>query len=401
MDGHELIVENLEDWDEDVTSETALSVDPDEFFAKSAFRIIYQTNNFFLPQIRDLIEKGEVLNLRPEYQRRLRWSTPQKSRLVESLLLNIPIPPVFFYESNSARYEVIDGQQRLNAVQEFIDGGFALTGLQVLKPLNGLRYLRCPPRIKRALDRSTLSAIVLLLESEPVSNRIGNLSLTDIRRFIFDRLNTGGTRLNAQEIRNAIYPGYFNKALVELSRFKIFTDTFDIPSYTEADPNDYYENVERQKNNLYSSMSDCQLVLRYFTLKDDDNIRSSMKSMLDRAMEQRVTISENDAHILEEEFKQRFSFLYTLFDGKPFSLAHDDRGRNRVSAALYDASMVAMDRVWSKRDEIEKNKPAIKKRMAEVLSDQAQLTILTGQGNTAKAVRNRIDLMKTVLTTIS
>jgi len=347
------------------------------------------------------IEKGEVLNLRPEYQRRLRWSTPQKSRLVESLLLNIPIPPVFFYESNSARYEVIDGQQRLNAVQEFIDGGFALTGLQVLKPLNGLRYLRCPPRIKRALDRSTLSAIVLLLESEPVSNRIGNLSLTDIRRFIFDRLNTGGTRLNAQEIRNAIYPGYFNKALVELSRFKTFTDTFDIPSYTEADPNDYYENVERQKNNLYSSMSDCQLVLRYFTLKDDDNIRSSMKSMLDRAMEQRVTISENDAHILEEEFKQRFSFLYTLFDGKPFSLAHDDRGRNRVSAALYDASMVAMDRVWSKRDEIEKNKPAIKKRMAEVLSDQAQLTILTGQGNTAKAVRNRIDLMKTVLTTIS
>lgn len=401
MDGHELIVENLEDWDEDVTSETALSVDPDEFFAKSAFRIIYQTNNFFLPQIRDLIEKGEVLNLRPEYQRRLRWSTPQKSRLVESLLLNIPIPPVFFYESNSARYEVIDGQQRLNAVQEFIDGGFALTGLQVLKPLNGLRYLRCPPRIKRALDRSTLSAIVLLLESEPVSNRIGNLSLTDIRRFIFDRLNTGGTRLNAQEIRNAIYPGYFNRALVELSRFKTFTDTFDIPSYTEADPNDYYENVERQKNNLYSSMSDCQLVLRYFTLKDDDNIRSSMKSMLDRAMEQRVTISENDAHILEEEFKQRFSFLYTLFDGKPFSLAHDDRGRNRVSAALYDASMVAMDRVWSKRDEIEKNKPAIKKRMAEVLSDQAQLTILTGQGNTAKAVRNRIDLMKTVLTTIS
>ncbi len=277
MDGHELIVENLEDWDEDVTSETALSVDPDEFFAKSAFRIIYQTNNFFLPQIRDLIEKGEVLNLRPEYQRRLRWSTPQKSRLVESLLLNIPIPPAFFYESNSARYEVIDGQQRLNAVQEFIDGGFALTGLQVLKPLNGLRYLRCPPRIKRALDRSTLSAIVLLLESEPVSNRIGNLSLTDIRRFIFDRLNTGGTRLNAQEIRNAIYPGYFNKALVELSRFKTFTDTFDIPSYTEADPNDYYENVERQKNNLYSSMSDCQLVLRYFTLKDDDNIRSSMK----------------------------------------------------------------------------------------------------------------------------
>ncbi len=68
------------------------SLDPDEFFAKNAFRIVHQTNNFFLPQIRDLIDKGEVLNLRPEYQRRLRWSIPQKSRLIESLLLNIPDP---------------------------------------------------------------------------------------------------------------------------------------------------------------------------------------------------------------------------------------------------------------------------------------------------------------------
>ena len=100
--------------------------DPDEFFAKNAFRIVYQTNNFFLPQIRDLIDKGEVLNLRPEYQRRLRWSTTQKSKLIESFLLNIPVPPVFFYESEAARYEVMDGQQRLNAVKEFIAGDFAL-----------------------------------------------------------------------------------------------------------------------------------------------------------------------------------------------------------------------------------------------------------------------------------
>ena len=78
----------------------------DEFFAKNAFRMVYQTNNFFLPQLRDLIDKGEVINLRPEYQRRLRWTTSQKSRLIESLLLNIPVPPVFFYESDTARYEV-------------------------------------------------------------------------------------------------------------------------------------------------------------------------------------------------------------------------------------------------------------------------------------------------------
>ena len=230
-------------------------LDPDEFFAKNAFRIVYQTNNFFLPQVRDLIDKGEILNLRPEYQRRLRWTSVQKSKLVESLLLNIPVPPVFLYESDAARYEVMDGQQRLNAVREFIAGDFALSGLTVLKPLNGLRYSRCPPRIKRALDRGTLSAVVLLLESEKDATT-GQLTLTDIRRFIFDRLNTGGTKLNPQEIRNALNPGIFNRMILDLTRHSLFTRIFDIPPYSEADPNDYYENPARQKNSLYSTMGD-------------------------------------------------------------------------------------------------------------------------------------------------
>jgi Protein of unknown function DUF262 len=173
--------------------ETASShpvIDPDEFFSKHAFRIVFQTNNFFPPQLKYLIEKREVLNLRPEYQRRLRWGHAQKSKLIESLLLNIPIPPIFLYESGAARYEVMDGQQRLNTVKEFLAGDFALTSLTVLEPLNGIRYSRCPPRIKRALDRSSISAIVLLLESEAETSQ-NRLQMTDIRRFIFDRLNTG------------------------------------------------------------------------------------------------------------------------------------------------------------------------------------------------------------------
>jgi hypothetical protein len=283
-------------------------VDPDEFFAKNAFRIIYQTNNFFLPQIRDLIEKGEVLNLRPEYQRRLRWSTAQKSKLIESLLLNIPVPPVFLYESDAARYEVMDGQQRLNAVREFMAGDFALTSLTVLKPLNGIRYSRCPPRIKRALDRASLSAIVLLLESDSETAQ-NKLSMTDIRRFIFDRLNTGGTKLNTQEIRNALNPGPLNATIIALTRNNLFTRVFDIPPYVEADPSDYYENPLRQKNTLYATMADCQLVLRYFALKDDANIRGSMRAILDRAMERSVT--EEEAEALKNEYIERFSFLYS------------------------------------------------------------------------------------------
>lgn len=367
--------------------------DPDEFFAKNAFRIIYQTNNFFLPQLKDLIDKGEVLNLRPEYQRRLRWSTSQKSRLIESLLLNIPVPPVFLYESDAARYEVMDGQQRLNAVREFIAGDFPLTGLSVLNPLNGLRYSRCPPRIKRALDRASLSAIVLLLESETEKTH-GSLTLTDIRRFIFDRLNTGGTKLNPQEIRNSINAGYFNKVIIDLTRFDLFTEIFDIPAYVESNPSDYYENPQRQKNVLYATMGDCQLVLRYFALRENGNIRGSMKSMLDRAMEREVTDEEGIA--LRQEFVERFSFLYELFEGRPFALPPDEKKRIRVSAAIYDASMVAINDLWPHHASIMAEAPAVKVRMNAAILDQKQVSLLTGQGNTAKAVRERIELMRNI-----
>jgi hypothetical protein len=369
--------------------------DPDEFFAKNAFRIIYQTNNFFLPQISELVKEGIVINIRPEYQRRLVWSTAQKSRLIESLLLNIPIPPVFFYETSAARYEVMDGQQRLNCIREFIAGDFALTGLQVLQPLNGIRFSRCPPRIKRALERSSISAIILLLESD-AGDAADRLSMRDIRRFIFDRLNTGGKKLNAQEIRNALNPGFFNKAIITISRLKLFAEIFDIPPYVEADPSDYYENPVRQKNSLYSSMGDCQLVLRYFALKDEANIRGSMKSMLDRAMEKQMT--EEEASLAVEEYSERLAFLNALFDNEPFQLLPDEKNRIRVSAALYDASMVAINKLWASREKIEQHKTIVLQRMQAALANPADLTKLTGQGNTAQAVRDRIDLMVKVLT---
>ena len=200
-------------------------------------------------------------------------------------------------------------------------------------PLNGLRYSRCPPRIKRALDRASLSAIVLLLESEP-EKIVGRLSLTDIRRFIFDRLNTGGTKLNPQEIRNALNPGLFNKVIIDLTRESLFTKIFDIPPYAETDPNDYYENPARQRNSLYSTMGDCQLVLRYFALKDPTNIRGSMKAMLDRAMN--VDITEQQAEAWKAEYIERLSFLFKLFQGHPFELPPDEKGHIRVSAAVYE-----------------------------------------------------------------
>jgi len=373
--------------------------DPDEFLAKKSFRIVYQTNNFFLPQIRDMIERREAINLRPEYQRRLRWTNEQKSKLIESLLLNIPVPPVFFYESDAARYEVMDGQQRLNAIRDFFVGGFSLNSLKVLTPLNGLRYTKCPPRVKRTLDRAAISAVVLLMESEAERSTNGDFDITNIRRLVFDRLNTGGRKLNAQEIRNALNQGNFNNAIIEISRYEKFTEVFGIPPYREdkrGRAEEFYEN-QRQKNNLYASMKDCELVLRFFALRNEENIKGSMKSMLDRAME--TDITEMEASRFQSEYRDRFLFLYEIFDGAPFLIGAKNNKSDktkRTSAALYDSAMVALDRMWDRRDDIRDDKSGVQSRLKERLDDDVSYEIIIGRRNTADAVKERIDLLKSV-----
>ncbi len=142
-------------------------------------------------------------------------------------------------------------------------------------------------------------------------------------------------------------------------------------------------------------MGDCQFVLRYFALKDDANIRGSMKSMLDRAMELKIT--EKQAELLKQEYMERFTFLYNLFDRRPFRLPPDEKGRERVSAAIYDAAMVAINNRWNSRERIEADKPNVQGRMVEATADPTALIILTGQQNTANAVRQRIALLRSIL----
>jgi hypothetical protein len=175
----------------------------------------------------------------------------------------------------------------------------------------------------------------------------------------------------------------------------LFTEVFDIPPYIETDPNAYYENPQRLKNTLYANMGDCQLVLRYFALKDEANIRGSMKSMLDRAMTLKITAFDRSG--LETDFKERFKFLYDLFQSKPFSLPPDEKGHARVSVAIYDAAMVAINDYWPRRNEIATNDVAVRQRMTNATQDVEQAKILTGQGNTAKAIKARIALLKTIL----
>jgi hypothetical protein len=381
LDGLE---EEIETDDEPAVPVTDQQID--DAFQNISFRVMYQTNSFLLPQLRDLIEEGAVINVRPEYQRRSRWTNKKKSQLIESLLLNVPIPSLFFYESDLARYEVMDGQQRMNAIADFLAGSYALTGMEKLPFLNRKKYKDLTPRVKRSLDRASLTAVVLLQESQADED-----DPFVIRRYVFEKLNTGGEKLNAQELRNSLYRSDFNKLIVEMAKQNNFCEIFGIPEYTDLDKDPNYLNSKREKNQMYKTMADCQAILRVFALKDDENISGSMKVILDRCMKNNLTRTTEEIEVMSEEFLGVLKVSTSFFEGQAFLLPPNEKGKQRVSLAFFDAVMVAVWRRYSLLAQINEASTQIQHNIANTLADN--LETLTGKANTAASIRERIQVV--------
>ena len=370
--------------EEDNVNVKTVPIDAEEYLKNTKYRVVYQTTNYLLPQIYDLIAGGYVINIRPDYQRRLRWDNKQKSLLIESLLLNLPIPSIYLYESEFSIYEVMDGQQRLAALREFMDNKLELTGMEMLTSLNGKKFDDLSPLVISVFNRASVTAIVVLMESEfklPPSEKYIN---NELKRTIFNRLNTGGKSLNAQEIRNALNPGKFNDLLFRLSEFDKFTEVFGIPPHTEGEVSS-----ERQENKWYADMRDCEFILRFFALSDEENLKGPLKTMLDNKMKVRIEEAEFESE--SRRFKSRFRFLYHLFDSEPFIVD------GKIALALYDGLMVAIDKLWDQKDTIMNDKARIKKQLQEILSNEEERIKIIGGKGSATSIKDRIKILMNLL----
>ncbi len=351
-------------------------------------RLTQERSDFLLPQIIDFVQQKKWLNLRPEYQRRLVWDRKKKSLFIESLLMNIPVPPVFLYETDLSRYEVMDGQQRLNTILEFYGNQLKLTGLDTWSPLNGLTYLKCPPRIKSGLDRRRISANVLLAESASTPAEVNF-----IRRTVFERLNTGGQQLNAQELRNSLYSGPFNDLIIELAGNRLFDQIWEIPPYEDHyRKEEGYISPELAENKLFKRMTDCEIVLRFFTFRNSSSIKGSVRSMLDSCMDEKREADKSQIDELRTAFTESLETAHKIFGARTFQV-RDPKGSWKLSQPLFDAVMVATNILIAKKDSLILNRSKLSKDLHDVLAVPETYDIVVGKPNTAIAIRQRLSIV--------
>jgi len=270
------------------------------------------------PDVKTLLGRIEdrSLVLRPKFQRASVWDDKRKSRLIESLLLNLPIPPCFLAEDEDGTRVVVDGQQRLIAIDDFYHGRYALTGLEVLSDLNDKKWADLPARHDRKILQRVLRTLVISHHTNP-----------ELRFIIFERLNTGAVPLFDQEIRNATLSGSMNDLLDELARYRAFLACLRIST-----PDLRLRHHE--------------LILRFFAVEDSlDDYKPPLKLLLTNYM--RLNRNAPAALIarLRTKFSNSLTAALSVFGENAFRKYDVKNGRyeRSVSKALFDLQMITLE----------------------------------------------------------
>src|SRR5665213_2159888 len=170
--------------------------------------VLSQPADWTISTLDEKYKKGK-LNLQAAYQREYVWKLRPDlpSRLIESLLLEIPIPPLYFGKMMDGALEVIDGQQRLTTLIEFVRNQFALKKLQRRKDLDGRLFKELSEADQTKISDATIRSVVIDARNN-----------AELRYEVFERLNRGSMALNEQELRNCVYRGVFNDLIIQLEK---------------------------------------------------------------------------------------------------------------------------------------------------------------------------------------
>ncbi|MBD7912059.1 DUF262 domain-containing protein [Clostridium cibarium] len=313
-------------------------------------RIVTEQGRYPLDTIPVMIDSGKY-KLNPDFQRRHRWNNQKKSRLIESFIMNVPIPPIFLYEDDYSHYEVMDGLQRLTAIDQFYKNKFKLEGLEYWEELNGRTYEELPIKIKQGIDRRYISSLILLQETAKSKSEARRM-----KQIVFERINNGGVKLEGQETRNALYNGPMNELCLSLSDNRYLKILIGVPIEDSYQNHIDYEN-DLMENELYSKMKDVEYVLRFFAMRQIDGYQGrTLNEFFDYYMKKANLYNENLLNDLKAEFERIIEFAYDLLGENAFYLWRKRNGKwnwlNKATTTVFDAIMYVLSELFEHKEKL-------------------------------------------------
>lgn len=322
------------------------------------------------------LKRGDIYV--PKFQRGFVWSPADKSRFIESLILGLPVPNVFLAQDPKTKsLNIVDGQQRLLSLRDFLDGAFYLTGPQIQEDLKG-RYFSSEVTKSatskvleetdaRALSDAVLHSIVIKPDPSHDDPDLGHEYNQAIVQ-IFRRLNTSGRPLVAQEIRASIFYGPLETMLRELNEGEAWRTLF---------------------GKRHSRLKDMELILRYVALRENlENYKSPMPRFLDSFMEEHRDMSQEKVDEISEAFRNTTNWVNN-------TLGHDGlRSGKTLTIARFDAVMAGYDAYLAAHPEPDPGEIASK--LAELEANEEYQRTIAEFVNDTDRVKSRIELARAI-----
>ena len=323
----------------------------------------------------EMLENDEI-DLMPDFQREMDlWDKTQKSQLIESLLLGLPLPSFYFsVDDKTDKWLIVDGLQRLCTFRDFIiKKNLSLTGLEFLNDFQGKTYNDLSREEKRKISGAKINFYVIEKQTPP-----------DVKFLIFKRVNTGGLVLTPQEMRHALNQGIPAEFIKELAKVKEFkTTTCDSVKTKRMEDRDFANRF-----------------VAFYLLGYEDNYEGELDKFLNDGMERLASIEDKERHEIKKAFKKSMKLSFDIFGDDAFRKRYniEEPRRRPISKAVYDT--ISVNLAWlsdEQQDVLKIKKEKFHSELIKLFHDDRfhrSITTATGQKSN---VKTRFDKIKELI----
>ena len=307
------------------------------------------------------------IDLNTFFQRRAGiWDFTQKSRLIESILIRLPLPAFYFDASNDDKWLVVDGLQRLSVLEDFVvNKKLTLKNLEYLTQFEGFKYDDLPRSMQRRIE-----------EAEIIAYIINPKTPSNVKFSIFKRINTGGVVLTSQEIRNAIYQGKSTQLLKRLSKSNNFLQT------TNHSIND--ERLGAQ-----------EIILRFLAFYEIPykTYKGNLNELLNIQMERLNESDQENLNQLEQYFNTAMERAYILFGDNAFrKQVISSKKKSPINRSLFEVWSVVLAKLSDNHfEQLKKQKKQLNRQFISLLNDTEFEEAITRGTNSPKRVKYRFE----------